>query len=270
MPQACRPGSRSPCRTARSPARPTTAGTTNFTVSVADSASQQISAGFSLTIDPPIVSAGTVTVNPTSIQIGQTTVGHGEHHRARWLSPRLRAQCSSSRTEPISARLFPYPTPRPLSQPAPSPTPAALPSQPCTSGDVNYQTESYPPAMLAVGVAPAPAIAVTPSAVAIAQGEAATLTATVLNFGSGSVTLSCGTLPANVHCTFSPLSASARQRSPSKRRLHPPCFRCPRIPATGRAAWFWLLSFQDCWLCGEAAERNISGQSAFCPCCFCS
>jgi len=76
------------------------------------------------------------------------------------------------------------------------------------TGDSNYLTETYPPAILAVTIAPVPAIGITPSSVSVAPGAAASLTVTVLNFSNQSIAFSCGHLPANVSCAFGALDSA--------------------------------------------------------------
>jgi uncharacterized repeat protein (TIGR03803 family) len=186
---------------------PTTAGTTNFTLQVADSASQAIGGAFSITIEPLIASTGTITLTPASIAIGQTTVAIVQITApAGSPAPTGSVQFQSNGVNLGSPVLLANGTAS-LTTGAFSAT-GSFEITAGYSGDSNYLAETYPPAILAVTTVPVPAIGITPSSVSVAPGAAASLTVTVLNFGSPSIAFSCGHLPANVSCAFGPLDSA--------------------------------------------------------------
>jgi len=189
---------------------PTAAGTTLFSVSVADSATvagQTKNGTFSITVLPLIVSTGTVSLTPTSINVGQTTSAQ-VYITAPTGSP------APTGTVQFQSNGVNIGAPVTVSNGAASVTTAAYTSTGSYaitadySGDPNYLALDYPAATLAVSVAPAPAIGITPSSVSVSAGQTATLTATVLNFSSQSITFACVSPPANVSCSFGTLSSA--------------------------------------------------------------
>lgn len=186
---------------------PTTAGTTNFTLQVTDSASQATGGALSITIEPLITSTATLTLTPASIAIGQTTVA----------TVRITAPAGSP--APTGSVQFQsngvnVGSPVPLANGTASLTTGAFNATgnfeitAGYSGDSNYLTETYPAAILAVTTVPVPAIGITPSSVSVAPGAEALLTVTVLNFSSSSIEFSCSHLPPNVSCVFGTLDSA--------------------------------------------------------------
>ena len=186
---------------------PTTAGTTSFTVSVSDSASQFVSATFSIAIYPLIVSTGTITLTPATIPVGQTTVAAVSVAAP----PGSPAPTGSVQFQSNGLDLG---SPVPLVNGTASLTTGAFTAtgnfaiSATYTGDANYVLESYESANLAVTVTPVPAIGITPSSVRVAPGSTASLTVTVFNFSSQSIAFSCTNLPANVSCSFGALSGA--------------------------------------------------------------
>ena len=186
---------------------PTTAGTTNFTLQVTDSGSQATGGAFSITIEPLIASTGTLTLTPASIAIGQATVA----------TVQITAPASSpAPTGSVQFRSngVSLGSPIPLANGTTSLTTGAFSATgsfeitASYSGDSNYLTETYPPAILAVTTVPVPAIGITPSSVSVTPGAEASLTVTVLNFSSSSIVFSCSHLPPNVSCVFGTLDSA--------------------------------------------------------------
>jgi len=189
---------------------PTVAGTTTFSVLVADSAtvaSQTANRAFSITVEPLIVSTGTVSLTPGSISVGQTT------------SAQVTIAVPTGSPAPTGTVQFQSDgvnigAPVTVSNGTASVTTAAYTATgnyaitADYSGDPNYLALDYPAATLAVSVVPAPAIGITPSSVTVSAGQAATLTATVLNFSSQSITFACVNPPANVSCSFGTLGSA--------------------------------------------------------------
>jgi uncharacterized repeat protein (TIGR03803 family) len=186
---------------------PTTAGTTNFTLQVTDSASQATGGAFSITIEALITSSGTVTLTPASIAIGQTAVATVQIS-APASSP---APTGSVQFQSNGVNLG---SPVPLANGTASLTTGAFSATgsfeitASYSGDSNYLTETYPTAILAVTTMPVPAIGITPSSVSVTPGAEASLTVTVLNFSSSSIAFSCRHLPPNVSCVFGTLDSA--------------------------------------------------------------
>jgi uncharacterized repeat protein (TIGR03803 family) len=186
---------------------PTTAGTTNFTLQVTDSASQATGGAFNITIEPLITSTATLTLTPASIAIGQTTVATVQI-TAPASSP---APTGSVQFQSNGVSLG---SPVPLANGTASLTTGAFSATgnfeitASYSGDSNYLTETYPAMILAVTTVPVPAIGITPSSVNVAPGAEASLTVTVLNFSSSSIVFSCSHLPPNVSCVFGTLDSA--------------------------------------------------------------
>ena len=189
---------------------PSVAGTTKFTVQVADSASvdsQTANGSFSITVEPLIASTGTVSLTPPSISVGQTTSAE-VHITALGGSP------VPTGTVQFQSNGVDIGAPVTVANGTASLTTAAYTSTGSYaitadySGDSNYLALDYPAATLAVSVAPAPAIGITPSSVSVSTGQTTTLTATVLNFSSQSIAFACVTPPAYISCSFGTLSTA--------------------------------------------------------------
>jgi uncharacterized repeat protein (TIGR03803 family) len=187
----------------------TAAATSAFAVSAIDSSTvdQQVaSAQLSLTVLPLISTTGTLTLTPSSISLGQTTVA------------------TVNLTEPAGS---PMPTgtvqfqsnganigsPVPLTNgSATLTTPAfnATGSLAITanySGDANYLNLTYQPVTLTVSPVPQPSVTVIPGSVTLTPGASTVLVVTTANFG-GAISFTCGNLPANTTCEFSAASGN--------------------------------------------------------------
>lgn len=189
---------------------PTAAGTTTFTVQISDSstiASQTVNGTFSITVEPLIVSTGTVILTPPSISVGQATSARVYIEAPTGSpAPTGTVQFQSNGVDLGASAMVANGT-------ASVTTPAFTATGDFAitanySGDPNYLPLDYAPATLAVSVAPVPAIGITPSSVTLTAGQTAYLTASVLNFSSQSITFACGNLPANVSCSFGALSSA--------------------------------------------------------------
>ena len=186
---------------------PTTAGTTNFTLQVTDSASQATGGAFSITIEPLIASTGTLTLTPASIAVGQVTVATVQITAPAGSPAPTGAVQFQSNGVNLGAPVTLASGTASLSTGAFSAT-GNFEITASYSGDSNYLTETYPAAILAVTSVPMPAIGITPFSVSVAPGAEASLTVTVLNFSSPSIAFSCSHLPPNVSCAFGALDSA--------------------------------------------------------------
>lgn len=179
---------------------PTVAGTSTFTVIVSDSGTQTANTTLTLTVDPLIVSSGSIALNPASITVGKTTTAT----LTLTVPPGSPTAGGSVQFQANGVNLG---SPVAVSSGAASLTSGAFNSTgsylitATYSGDPNYASLSFPAATLSVSAAPAPAIAITPSTLTLMAGQSGTVTAQVLNF-TGTVTFTCANLPANVSCAF--------------------------------------------------------------------
>ena len=184
---------------------PTVAGPNTFNVRVTDASNQSSTATLSLTVDPLVVTTGVLTLSPSSISVGGTTTA------TVVITPPTGSPTMGG-TVQFEANGVALGAPVAVGTGTVSlTTPVFNDSGPVTitafySGDPNFQAIGYPSAILTVNATPALAIAVTPSVVSVVDGGNATATVSLLNFPTGTtVTLACGTLPAIVSCTFTPV-----------------------------------------------------------------
>jgi len=215
---------------------PTAAGTSSFTVKVADSETAPAAgeATLSITINPQLVPVGVVSISPTSLVAGQS------------------ATASVTVSQP-SGSIAPTGTVQFLSNGVNLGSPvtlvngaASLDSQVFSatgtfaitanySGDALFVALDFAPANLTVSAAPLPSVTASPTTVSVASGGTGTSTLTVANFSTSSIHFTCSGLPADAACSFGPLSsagasqltittngaiASAREHDPGSRAMY--------------------------------------------------
>ena len=188
---------------------PTVAAANSFTVVIADSASQSLTASVTLTIDPLLSSTGVLTLNPNSISVGGSTVA------TLTITPPTGSPAMTG-TVQFTANGTALGSAVALTNGVATLTTPAFNSSGTVaiaasySGDPNFLALGYPAQNLSVSVAAVPAISISPAAITVSTGTSATVTATLLNFASGTpVTLACGTLPTDVSCSFTNVTTTS-------------------------------------------------------------